>query len=177
MYRSVLTNISYYPIEVYIVVKLNSLTSANDIIGVSQVSSDNFNSLTFGEYTTSRWHNGSSSFLRTPNALASVTETSTNYLLMSWSIANNNFYIYRNGVQIMFSSSYSWNQPASVVFLLGKRFDSSSGQISGNIAEAAVYRYQLDRTSRQNVEAYLAWKWGLQTQLPSNHPYRNSPTL
>ena len=28
---------------------------------------------------------------------------------------------------------------------------------------------------RQQTEGYLAWKWGLQGNLPSNHPYKNNP--
>ena len=27
----------------------------------------------------------------------------------------------------------------------------------------------------QNVEAYLAWRWGLQANLPADHPYKNIP--
>jgi hypothetical protein len=27
----------------------------------------------------------------------------------------------------------------------------------------------------QNVEAYLAWRWGLQANLPAGHPYKNIP--
>jgi hypothetical protein len=29
----------------------------------------------------------------------------------------------------------------------------------------------LTTTQRQQVEGYLAWKWGLQTALPTTHPY------
>jgi hypothetical protein len=32
-----------------------------------------------------------------------------------------------------------------------------------------------DLTNRQKLEGYLAWKWGLVSQLPSTHPYRFSP--
>jgi hypothetical protein len=112
---------------------------------------------------------------RTPLTVSSSNETSTGFLIMSWSIANNNFYIYRNGVQISITSSYSWTPPASVVFLLGARIDLGVGnRLNGSIAEAVVYTTQLNTTNRQEVEGYLAWKWGLQTQLPGIHPYRNS---
>jgi len=171
MYRSAITNISYYPADVYLVVRVNSVTAHNDICGISQVGADSFNSLTFSEYTQSRWHNGSSGFSRTPNAVSTSNETSTNFLLMSWSIANNNFYIYRNGVRIVLATTYTWTPPASVVFLLGKRIDSTPGQNAGRIAEVLVYTSQLNTTNRQEVEGYLAWKWGLQRDLPTNHPY------
>ena len=171
MYRSAITNISYYPADVYVVVRVNSVTAHNDICGISQVGADSFNSLSFSEYTQSRWHNGSSGFSRTPLAVSTSNETSTNFLLMSWSIANNNFYIYRNGVRIVLATTYTWTPPASVVFLLGKRIDSTPGQNAGSIAEVLVYTSQLNTTNRQEVEGYLAWKWGLQRDLPTNHPY------
>ncbi len=175
VYRSAITTIPYYPVDAYFVVRLNSTTAHVDVCGVSQVSTDNFNGLTFGEHTASRWHNGSSGFSRTPLTVASSNETSTNFLIMSWSIANNNFYIYRNGVQISITSSYSWTPPASVVFLLGARIDLAVGnRLNGSIAEAVVYTTQLNTTDRQEVEGYLAWKWGLQTELPVIHPYYNS---
>jgi hypothetical protein len=175
VYRSAITTIPYYPVDAYIVVRLNSLATHNDVCGVYQVSADNFNGLVFGEHTASRWHNGSSGFSRTPLTVSSSNETSTSFLIMSWSMANNNFYIYRNGVQISITSSYSWTPPASVVFLLGARIDLGVGnRLNGSIAEAVVYTAQLNTTDRQEVEGYLAWKWGLQTELPGIHPYRNS---
>ena len=34
-----------------------------------------------------------------------------------------------------------------------------------------------DLETRQKIEGYLAWKWGLQSKLPSDHPYKNrAPT-
>lgn len=33
----------------------------------------------------------------------------------------------------------------------------------------------LSTTDRQRLEGYLAWKWGLEANLPANHPFRNTP--
>jgi hypothetical protein len=33
----------------------------------------------------------------------------------------------------------------------------------------------VNTTTRQLVEGYLAWKWGLQNNLAANHPYKNTP--
>jgi hypothetical protein len=44
----------------------------------------------------------------------------------------------------------------------------------GNFYEVLVYSKALTPAERQGVEGYLAWKWGVQATLPSNHPYRNS---
>jgi hypothetical protein len=173
-YRTVTAN-APYPLDVYVVVKLNSLTTAVDVIGTGSKTSDSFNSLTFNEYQNngvSKWHNGSSGFSRTPNAIASTTETSTDFLLMQWSIANNSFYIYRNGVQIMNTNTYNWIPPTDQELRLGSRFYVNVGNLlQGSIAEVACFNHPLETTDRQRVEGYLAWKWGLNTSLQSNHPY------
>lgn len=44
----------------------------------------------------------------------------------------------------------------------------------GNIYEILVYNSTLSNTDRQIIEGYLAWKWGLQSALPSSHPYNNN---
>jgi len=37
-----------------------------------------------------------------------------------------------------------------------------------------IIRTEVDSTTnRQIIEGYLAWKWGLQSLLPSDHPYKN----
>ncbi len=42
-------------------------------------------------------------------------------------------------------------------------------------AEVIFYNTALTMSQVQQVEGYLAWKWGLQNNLPSNHPYKNAP--
>jgi len=42
---------------------------------------------------------------------------------------------------------------------------------TGNVAEILVYSTTLSTNERQQIEGYLAWKWGTQTRLPSTHPY------
>jgi hypothetical protein len=43
--------------------------------------------------------------------------------------------------------------------------------LNGRIGEVVVTEAKDDAT-RQNIEGYLAWKWGLQASLPSDHPYK-----
>ena len=43
------------------------------------------------------------------------------------------------------------------------------------VCEALYYQQSLLTTNQiQQVEGYLAWKWGIQANLPSNHPYKNA---
>jgi hypothetical protein len=42
---------------------------------------------------------------------------------------------------------------------------------NGNIYECILISSALTTSQRQQVEGYLAWKWGRQTSLPTTHPY------
>jgi hypothetical protein len=44
----------------------------------------------------------------------------------------------------------------------------------GTVGEILLYNRALTTAERQKVEGYLAWKWGLQGSLPTNHPYAYS---
>ncbi len=50
----------------------------------------------------------------------------------------------------------------------------SSEFYQGSLGEMIVYRYDISDSAREQIEGYLAWKWGLQASLPANHPYRNA---
>jgi hypothetical protein len=52
---------------------------------------------------------------------------------------------------------------------------ASSGdpqRLKGRVAEILFYSRVLAADDRQTVEGYLAWKWGLQGNLPTTHPYK-----
>jgi hypothetical protein len=51
----------------------------------------------------------------------------------------------------------------------------SGGAFLGNVGEVIAYPSVLDDVDRQKVEAYLAWKWGLQDSLPNTNPWKTSP--
>lgn len=46
---------------------------------------------------------------------------------------------------------------------------------TGDIAEVLYFNVALDQSDRQKVEGYLAWKWGLEGDLPAGHPYKAAP--
>ena len=49
--------------------------------------------------------------------------------------------------------------------------------LNGYIQEIIVYNTSLTQFQRQQVEGYLAWKWGIQTNLPTSHPYKPNPNF
>jgi hypothetical protein len=52
--------------------------------------------------------------------------------------------------------------------------NSSAQQPAFDLYELLIYDRDLTDAEIQKIEGYLAWKWGLQAQLPSNHPYAYS---
>lgn len=47
------------------------------------------------------------------------------------------------------------------------------GRMVGNILEIVILNYAASTDIRQQMEGYLAWKWGLQGSLPSDHPWKS----
>ena len=44
---------------------------------------------------------------------------------------------------------------------------------NGAISEICLVDSEVSTLDRQKAEGYLAWKWGLESSLPSNHPYKS----
>ena len=53
---------------------------------------------------------------------------------------------------------------------IGRRV-SSVEYLNGGIGEIVIFSSEIPTFQRQEVEGYLAWKWGLQASLPSTHPF------
>lgn len=53
--------------------------------------------------------------------------------------------------------------------------DTGAGRFEGFIGEVIAYNTSLTASQRQQIEGYLAHKWGLQTNLPVGHPFRSAP--
>lgn len=51
---------------------------------------------------------------------------------------------------------------------------NSEGYLNGSIKEIVVAD-GLSDTEIEQLEGYMAWRWNMQTQLPSTHPYRHEP--
>jgi hypothetical protein len=165
-------NSAVYPQDVYIIVAVKSTTTHVDVLGMGPTDADNFNSLTFGEAVQSRWQNGSSYGAR--NVISASNETSTRFLLIQWSLANNNFLVRRNGIQLAQSSAPTYTLPNGSVFQIGFRHTNlNQANFSGYIGEIVVFNSQLGATQCLQVENYLISKWNIQleTTLPSTHPF------
>ena len=65
------------------------------------------------------------------------------------------------------SATYS----SGAVTCLGQDLTNSGYYYIGYAMEYIFYNSVLSTSQRQQVEGYLAWKWGLQSNLPSTHAY------
>lgn len=54
-------------------------------------------------------------------------------------------------------------------------FDQASYTFDGHIAEAVVCIGTLSQSDREKLEGYFAHRWGIESSLPSSHPYKSSP--
>lgn len=61
------------------------------------------------------------------------------------------------------------------LLLIGTRFGLFDVQFCGIFNEILAFSEAPSETERQAIEGYLAWKWGLRTRLPANHPYYSNP--
>ena len=56
-------------------------------------------------------------------------------------------------------------------------YDGSFG-LDGYIGEVIILNESVSTAVRQKIEGYLAWKWGLEANLPGGHPYEDyAPTV
>lgn len=60
---------------------------------------------------------------------------------------------------------------------IGSESSSDRRYHRGDIAEIIIASSALLTEDRQKLEGYLAWKWGLVANLPSDHPYKINPPL
>ena len=97
------------------------------------------------------------------------------------------FYWENNASKTVFANGFlegTTNQAGIIGTMAGGgRIGNVVGQgiIQANIREIVFYTSStgnpLTDDQRQRVEGYLAWKWGLQSNLPPNHPYNSQFAL
>ena len=87
--------------------------------------------------------------------------------------SRDNFWLNGTSQTVTAGTASSITGPAG--FRVGNREGTVGFPWSGLIMEIIVSLDNLTTTNRQQIEGYLAWKWGLVANLPSDHPYKNSP--
>lgn len=79
-----------------------------------------------------------------------------------------------NGATPLVSTNTIDNNFNTSIYGIGQNAGGTQVSYYGNVAEVLVYFQTLNDIDRQDVEGYLAWKWGLQSLLPSTHPFKSN---
>jgi hypothetical protein len=85
--------------------------------------------------------------------------------------------IFLDGVEIE-STAYTTNIGSFANVTVGATIHSDNDYLDADLAEIIVLPEGADEATRELVEGYALWKWGLQANLPSGHPYElAAPTV
>lgn len=174
-------NMETNPIYMFAVFKYNSTTSPNALIGKTSARSSP------ARYAFVRDAGNNTFIIQTDGATAAnifYADTSTVPQLMEGTWNRSVSAIYKNGglcntASIANATSLTTTDP----LVLGA-YPSSTGSVTpplaymnGDVGEILIYNKFISPYQRQQIEGYLTWKWGLQSNLPLNHPFRsNAPT-
>ena len=101
---------------------------------------------------------------------SNISNINTPYLVSCY-FDNTNGYLGTNGTYytpFAVSGNFAINK-----YGIGLNFNNNTVYGGCKYGEVLVYNSSLSLSDRQRVEGYLAWKWGTNTSLPTNHPYYN----
>lgn len=84
--------------------------------------------------------------------------------------------IFRNGT-LQSQNTQALTAGTSPTLVIGYYQLNNNEYYQGDVGEMIVYNRNLSVPEQQQVEGYLAWKWGLQNSLPATHPYLRTPVF
>jgi hypothetical protein len=89
--------------------------------------------------------------------------------------AGNTMGYYSNATLVASNGVQNGTTPVTNTLFLNGRNNTNPLSYPAYVAEVIVYSNALNNFGRQQIEGYLAWKWGLTSLLPTSHPYKNLP--
>jgi hypothetical protein len=111
-----------------------------------------------------------------PNA-AIVASTSNpqflSYVFGTTEAGSNVSLVYVNGSTSASLAGNTGTLGSNGVYIGSSSVPPGNDSLIGYISEIICYAGDLTFSQRQQIEGYLAWKWGLQGSLPTSHPYYN----
>ncbi len=128
----------------------------------------------FDTYNTSRyWGDGN---IYANSNVSFDLSTASNINNWNFNITSNSWNEYLNGSTVALFTGLSGYGDNSSNLYFGSRQDTLTGS-RAFIGEIIAYNKSLTTAERQQVEGYLAWKWGVQNNLLSVHPFRYGSTI
>ena len=116
--------------------------------------------------------NGGGNQFQTYFSYAGVFQT-TGYRIVTVNVIDPGSYVtvWFNGTNQSFPAGGVANGSVTTYYI-GSRNDNI--YFYGNLAEVIFYTVSLTSTQQSQIEGYLAWKWGLQGNLPDGHLYKSA---
>ena len=126
---------------------------------------------------------------RAVGGLGTIQDVSIKYDLLATSSSGTNVWsevktigtgtLYKNDTAVVTDSSFTeFNSvTGSDGYILGARWTSGNvGSMGINYLQEIVYSGSThDTATRNRMFGYLAWRWGLTSLLPADHPYKSAP--
>ncbi|MCA2510539.1 MAG: hypothetical protein IM561_09165 [Microcystis sp. M60BS1] len=110
---------------------------------------------------------------------ATVVDT-TNLHVLSYLQDDLGAEMYLDGYYQNLGTNSAWNSNPSAPIGMGRRTPPAANDyldaIIGEIVVTASVKAN-KTVERQKLEGYLAWRWGIQSSLPSSHPHYYSPPV
>ena len=130
----------------------------------------------FGFFITgsfnNRWNSLTNNFLP---AAEIVQLTPQQPQIVIGTATNGSQVAFRNGTQ-QATAAATFVAPTSSVMRIGNMLAGTSVPfMQGYHSEIVVTNTVISTNDRQRLEGYFAWKWGLRSNLPADHPFRNLP--
>jgi hypothetical protein len=159
--------------NIFIVERLQNITATQVCFYLSGNNTANNTNLLVRYYNNTGFFNwdqyGNSIEGAVPKFTTNTTQPTRLYSLMRSTTGRN---LLLNGTLLTSDANTtllsSWNGPN-----LGRSIENNVANYyyNGHMKEILFYTGNMTPFNRQKIEGYLAWKWGLQTQLPTNHPF------
>jgi hypothetical protein len=156
----------------YIVARVNTVLASGDSFAIIERTTSTTSQTLRGIYaspTTTRFGVGRGAISLAGGFLTSadVTSSSLNSTFVAFVPVQGNVQISVNGtLQTLVNSSSSTYDSTALTFTIGRNQYNTSIDVMELIGFS-----NLTLSERQQIEGYLAWKWGLQTLLPSTHRF------
>ncbi len=95
--------------------------------------------------------------------------------ILGFTVSTSSVTIHTNGITTSLSGVTLPNPTGATQFVIGDSRNMTRVSSDIMIFEMIGFNTQLTTSQRQQIEGYLANKWGLRTNLPASHPYRTIP--
>jgi hypothetical protein len=154
--------------SMFVIVKFNSVSGQGDIL--SGVASGQREYLMYYPYSPGTMYLGKHSNGPSGAINGGTVTTSSNYLLgYVFNGTGNTISFFQSGNTITSGTPQFTYSAGGTISLIGSY--NGGGYLQGQIYEMVIYSTALSITQRQQVESYLAQKWGLTASLPGSHSH------